>query len=72
MNQFQIGELFTIAEFKKMCASGMLMDQDGMGDLVVEGEIVIEKKKYEWPKWIYPSQVDSIPNHITHILWYNK
>lgn len=67
------GDLMTVKEFKEACECNALMDYDGMGDLVKDGEIVTPLDGDGlMPQWIYPSECDSIPDGITHILWYNK
>ena len=68
------GDLMTVSEFKEACEEGYLIDNDGMGDLVKDGKIVTpEPDTWDiFPNWIYPSQCDTIPDNVTHILWYNK
>lgn len=66
------GHLMTVRKFKTMSEFGSLIDSDGMGDLVKRGKIVTKTNTDGWPDWIYPSQRDTIPSNITHILWYNK
>lgn len=65
------GKLMTVEEFKNNCESGCLIDYDGMGDLVKDGEIVTPTED-GWPRWIVPSKRDEIPEDVTHVLWYNR
>lgn len=67
------GDLMTVQEFNEACDSGLFVDSDGMGDLVINGGIVTPHALSDlaWP-WIYPSIRDLIPANVTHVLWYNK
>lgn len=67
------GDLMTVKEFKECCECGGFLDYDGMGDLVKDGQIVTPKgAEGLMPDWIYPSKRNTIPDDVTHILWYNK
>lgn len=63
------GTLMTVEDFKESCVDGLFIDYDGMGDMVKDGKIVEVDAAYPY---IYPSIADSIPDEITHILWYNR
>lgn len=67
-----VGYLMMVKEFKEACNQGMFNDHDGMGDLVKEDKIVTKRGETGIPEWIYPSNLENIPEDITHILWYNK
>lgn len=66
-----VGDLMTVKEFKAACADGLFIDYDGMGDMVKDGKIVVAHIDAAYP-WIQPSTADTIPDEITHILWYNR
>ncbi len=67
-----IGHLMTVEEFKEACYQGLFIDYDGMGDLVKDGKIVTKRNQDNHPQWITPSTRLTIPEDVTHILWYNK
>lgn len=59
------GDLIDIKSFMESCESNFFMDYDGMGHMVKDGKIID-------PKWIWPSTRHTIPEDVTHILWYNR
>lgn len=59
------GELLDVDEFVGMCITGHLIDYDGFGHLVFDDEIEDKKE-------VSPSDYDSIPEDVTHVLWYNR
>lgn len=62
------GDLMTVEEFRNDVESTCLVDYDGIGSLakMIDGEV-----KVSWNR-ISPSQVDSIPPDVTHVVWFNK
>ena len=66
------GCLMTVAEFNAACEAGAFIDYDGMGDLVKDGEIVTPRAASGCPEWVVPSIRHTIPEGITHVLWYNR
>lgn len=67
-----VGYLMTAGDFKEACDQGMFIDYDGHGDLVKNGKIVTKRNQDNHPQWISPSNRHTIPEDVTHILWYNK
>ncbi len=59
-------EVYTIGEFKRLCAIHMFMDYDGFGHPV-------KGKKADPSVCIKPSRLHEIPKDATHIVWwFNK
>lgn len=65
MPNSETGNLMTVEEFREYVEDGFLVDYDGHGRLVRNGEV--ERKGY-----ILPSEVNEIPQDVTHIRWYNR
>ena len=68
------GHLMTVEEYLQAVASGCLMDDDGMGDVVRDG-LYAEPASGDdgWPQWLRPSEgATHIPEDATHVLWYAK
>lgn len=60
-------DIQTVEEWLADCESGMLIDYDGVGEMLIqEGDVFIPQGR------IWPSIRDEIPSHITHIEWFNK
>ena len=68
------GTLMTVKAYLEDVASGMLMDDDGMGDVVKDGFFAKPDAGDDgWPRWVSPSDgTRFIPLDATHILWYSK
>lgn len=61
------GDLMTIAEFMQAVETGCLIDYDGSGNLVKDGE--------ESNQTIYPSNAKATlyeNQWATHVVWFNK
>lgn len=57
--------IMTVEEFREAVRTGGFVDYDGFGCAVKDG--------LEDPKnFIYPSQVENIPEDATHIVWFNR
>lgn len=65
LKDYDYGDLMTVEEFKANVESGGFIDYDGMGH-AVRGDEVDESF------YVYPSEVDKIPEDATHILWFNR
>lgn len=64
-----LGELMTIEQYRADVRDGSFIDYDGSGvamQLDGNGQIVGEKVS------TYPSIVDQLPEHITHVRWFNR
>jgi hypothetical protein len=58
-------DVYTVADFKRMCEDGTFIDYDGFGCPV--------KDELENPDIIVkPSRRDEIPADATHINWFNR
>lgn len=68
------GHLMSVEDYLADVASGMLMDDDGMGEVVKNGLYAkAEAGDDGWPRWVNPSDgTRFIPLDATHILWYAK
>ena len=60
-----IGDLFTVEDFKRDCERGCLIDYDGFGHPVKDNKMAGDVT-------IRPSMRDVIPMDATHIMWFNK
>ncbi len=56
--------LMKVSKFKKDVKRGMFNDDDGCGRLVKNGLLS--------DRYVYPSMIDDIDPHATHVDWYNK
>ena len=60
-------DIYTVEEWIAECEDGCLIDYDGHGEMLTqEGDNFISHGT------ISPSERHSIPDHITHIEWFNK
>lgn len=62
-----VGDLISIEDFKKGVLSGVFLNSDGMGQLVMDGKIY--EYLYHPPKSLV--KLSNYPD-VTHILWLNK
>jgi len=65
LSDFSYGDLMPVDDFIHHCKEGMFIDYDGFG-YGVYGDKVANRTP------IYPSERDTIPALVTHILWFNK
>jgi len=66
MNLMEIGDLMSVEDYLENVEAGGFIDYDGYGYPVTDGE-------YNSDIRIFPSEYDkNIPEHATHILWFNR
>lgn len=58
-------DVYTIEEFKEVCACGGFIDYDGHGHPVKDG-------KADPSVVVRPSALKDIPEDATHVVWYNR
>jgi len=58
------GDLMTVEVYKLRVKTRTFVDYDGCGCPVKNGKM---SKQH-----IYPSQIDSVPEDATHIIWFNR
>lgn len=58
-------DVYTVEEFKVLCASRGFVDYDGHG-------YPVKEKMADRECVIKPSRVEYIPADATHVVWYNK
>lgn len=58
------GDLMDVEAFRNACKTGMYTDYDGHGCPVRDNLMADEEIK--------PSQVATIPNDATHVMWFNR
>ena len=58
-------DVFTVMDFKLMCARHELIDYDGFGHPV-------KRRKCDPEITVKPSKIDEIPADATHVVWYNR
>ena len=60
----EYGDLMLVEDFQKHCKAGSFIDYDGYGCPVREGKMM--------SLYIYPSDLITIPEDATHIIWFNR
>jgi hypothetical protein len=60
----EIGDLFTVEEWRKAVEAGLFNSFDGSGAFVVDGEYLTG--------CVFDDVFGEIPPGVTHIEWYNK
>ncbi len=58
-------DVYTIEEFKELCAEHSFIDYDGYG-------YPVKDKMADTSMCITPSKIYMIPQDATHIVWYNR
>ena len=64
LKDFDYGDLFTLEEFKKMCESNYVTNDDGLGYAVDDWQVYDEE--------YVDCELLNVPTGTTHVLWFNK
>jgi hypothetical protein len=58
-------DVYTVAEFLRLCETKMFIDYDGYGHPVKD-------RRADLKVFVKPSTRSSIPKDATHVVWYNR
>lgn len=65
LSKYDYGDLISVNKFRSTCECNGFIDYDGFGH-PVKNDMVDDSI------WIKPSELNSIPEDATHILWFNR